>query len=306
MMFVHECVCDGPVCVAALQITLAFKREAEVRAEQGQSASTTRDRDSGSMADRDRDRDVHTDVDEEEGSGSESESEVPTIVTEYVNTFPGGLGVTAKQIGLPGLRSELLRYESMLLEGLKRKGSSFHREGKRRWEQAVKTAETLEELRGCVVALEEVVRDTQQEEDEVDSKDTKDKREVMLSDGWIFDPLASVLGQAAGEGAQEQEQSGSEDPAASREKKGEGEGEDEGAGAGAGGLGESRRQYQELEGAAAAAERDLALYRAELEAGGPISKHKQGTLAKKAQKAEDAKQDFEEVCIMRVYIYMCV
>jgi hypothetical protein len=205
--------------------------------------------------------------------------EVPEVVNEYVNNVPGGLGVNAKQIGLPGLRSEMLRYETMLLDGLKKKGSGFHREGKRQWEHAVKTADSLAELRACVMTLEEVIHDTQEEEDEIDSKDTKNKKEVMLSDGWIFDTLDSVMGTLT----EDQEKSIDED---ARKV-----------------LAETKLQYRELEDAANTAEHDRVVYEADLEGGASVSKSKQSALAKKVQKASDAKIEFEEVRIFEnVYV----
>jgi len=241
-------------------IQLSFKKEAEVLSEQGkapQDAGATRK--SARMMNIDN---CDSDMDE-----------VPEVVTEYINTMSGGLGVNAKQIGLSGLRGEMLRYESMLLEGLKSKGSGFHREGKRQWEYAVKTADTLAELRACVVSLEEVIHDTQEEEDEIDSKDTKNKQVVMLSDGWIFDPLDAVMCKdIAGEKEQEQ--------AMSKEAKKV--------------LEETKLQYKELEGLAEAAENERVVFEAGLESRGPVSKTKQNALSKKVAKAEEAKLEFEE------------
>jgi hypothetical protein len=171
----------------------------------------------------------------------------------------------------------------MLLEGLKRKGSGFHREGKRQWEHAVKSSETIAELRDCLVSLEEIVHATQVEEDEIDSKDTKNKREVMLSDGWIFDRLESVLATddgattSAGAGAEEEEEEGAEEA-----KKV---------------LRETRLQLQELEAAARGAEQEQAACEAEMQASGSTSKSKLSSLAKKSQKAEEAKQALDEVCV---------
>ena len=192
----------------------------------------------------------------------DSDEEVPEVVTEYTNTVPGGLGVNSKQVGLSGLRHEMMRYEAMILEGLRRKGSSFHREGKRHWEHAVKNAESVNELKACLVTLEEVIHDTQVEEDLIDSKDTKNKKEVMLTDGWIFNSLDDVLNYDEKMPAQHSE-------------------DDEKC------LKETRWKYEKLEQNTKASEPQN---------NEVVSRGKQNNLTKDVQKANEAKCMFDEVC----------
>lgn len=242
----------------AMQITSALKKEAEVEAEQDRaSQDAVGARKSARMQEADND--------------SDCDEEVPSVVTDYINTVAGGLGVTAKQIGLAGLKGELLRYESMLLEGLRKKGSGFQREGKRVWEHAVKSAETVEELRGCLLTLEEVIHDTQEGEDEIDSRDIKNKKEVMISDGWFFTPLAGMVTTTGG-GDNESVPHTSE-------------------------VEETRRQYQVLEAAVKTEEKACAECEAAMGQSGAsgASKSKQGVLAKKKRGLEEAKAAFEEV-----------
>ena len=258
--------------ITCLQIKLAFKREADV---QSQAQDQTRSQES--TGSRKSSRLLNDELPDEEGE-SDDDNEIPEIVTAYVNTMAGGLGVNEKQIGISGLRSELLRYESMLLEGLKRKGSGFNREGKRQWEHAVKSAETLSDLRACLMTLEEVVHDTQEEEDEIDSKDTKNKKEVMLSDGWIFDPLSAVVNDSSAE---------SSSVAGDLPEKAEASKV----------LEETKLQYQELRENLQSAQSEHETYAAELESGGggAVSKSKQSVLVKKAMQVDEANKALKEV-----------
>ena len=53
--------------------------------------------------------------------------------------------------------------------------SSFNRD-KRQWEHCLKNAESPQEFRNLLIQLEEVIHATQTEEDEIDSKDLKNKK----------------------------------------------------------------------------------------------------------------------------------
>jgi len=129
---------------------------------------------------------VDGESEEAEWSGDDDDDTPPDIVTDYHNNVIGGLGVRENQIGLHGLKLELSRKHDMLIDGLKSRGSGYPREGKRVWENCLRTAEDLSTVRSALVELETVVHDTQEVPDEVDEKDTKDKRDLMMKDGWVF------------------------------------------------------------------------------------------------------------------------
>ena len=90
------------------------------------------------------------------------DSGVPQVVNCYTNTLRGALGIKDFHIGIPGLRSELLQLSSVLAAGLKSKGGGFLKEQKRAWEQSVRAASAVEELRESLLSLEAVVRAVQE------------------------------------------------------------------------------------------------------------------------------------------------
>ena len=90
---------------------------------------------------------------------------VPQIINSFVNTTRGALAIKDFQIGLSGLRSELLQMAQTLSVGLKLRGGGFQKDLKRSWEKNVRGAETVEELRELILSLEAVVRAVQETPD---------------------------------------------------------------------------------------------------------------------------------------------
>lgn len=127
-----------------------------------------------------------------------NEEDEPDLVAYNRSLVIGNQGVKPFQIGIAGLRQELMRCQILLLDGLKRRGSSYckDREGKRAWENSVKAAEELSELRSAVQELEAVVRSVQKGEDENDeieaAREKAEARAVMLKEGWRFEEVADI------------------------------------------------------------------------------------------------------------------
>jgi hypothetical protein len=132
---------------------------------------------------------------EEPESTQDEEEEEPDVLFRYFNNAPGGLSLRPHQIGIDGLRQELLRMAGRLTDGLKSRGSGFQKDVRREWEHCVRQADSIAQFRDSLRELEEFVHGTQQAPDKVDESSARDKREVMQQDGWIFD--AEVEGKAA-------------------------------------------------------------------------------------------------------------
>lgn len=126
----------------------------------------------------------------------EDEEYEPDLVASNRSIVIGNQGFKFLQLGASGLRQELLRCQSLLLVGLKRRGSSYikEREGRKVWENSVRAAEDIKDLRSAVQELEAVVRSVQVVEDENDeaeaAREKADARAVMLTEGWRFEQLA--------------------------------------------------------------------------------------------------------------------
>ena len=99
----------------------------------------------------------------------------PPIIENYKNRVRGLNPLNTSQIGLDGLRNELIRMQGMIVEGLKAKQVKveklYKREDRKAWTDAVKSAETVSELRGAVQTLEDVVHSTQEIEDIDDARE---------------------------------------------------------------------------------------------------------------------------------------
>jgi hypothetical protein len=126
----------------------------------------------------------------------EEEEDEPDLVASNRSILIGNQGFKFLQLGASGLRQELLRCQSLLLVGLKRRGSSYikEREGRKVWENSVRAAEDIQDLRSAVQELEAVVRSVQEVEDENDeaeaAREKADARAVMLTEGWRFEQTA--------------------------------------------------------------------------------------------------------------------
>lgn len=118
----------------------------------------------------------------------------PSIVDDYVNKIRGHHPIRSTQVGIAGLRNDLLRIQGMIIEGLKMKGvkvdKAFPRDSRKLLENSIKNAQDIIELRKLVQSLEEVVHGTQSVEDIIDEelleKEKEKYRARMLEEGWLF------------------------------------------------------------------------------------------------------------------------
>ena len=113
---------------------------------------------------------------ETEWDESEISEQQPDFVRNYVNSLRYGMAFRHHVLGANGLRSEFQKVLLSLQDGLKERGSSFYKSsGRRLWEQAVKSAETVSEFRAALIEIEAVVRDTQT----VDDTKAEEEAELM-------------------------------------------------------------------------------------------------------------------------------
>ena len=123
---------------------------------------------------------------------NEDEIPEPELVISNKSLVVGNHGIKSSQIGISGLKLELFNIQSLLLDGLKKRGCTYSkdREGKRAWENSVKNAENLQEIRSAIIELEAVVRSVQlidDEDDDVEAEREKvEARAVMVTEGWKF------------------------------------------------------------------------------------------------------------------------
>ena len=124
------------------------------------------------------------------GQSSIELEDEPELVTTNKSVMIGSQGVKVAQLGVSGLRQELMRVQGLLVDGLKRSGSHYSREGRKVWENSVRNADTLSDLRSALQELEVVVRGVQTEEDEKDEDEANKgkavEREEMVKEGWLF------------------------------------------------------------------------------------------------------------------------
>jgi hypothetical protein len=162
----------------------------------------------------------------DENNSDDGQIEEPDIVNKYSNNSRAYQSVKPHQIGLGGFKSEVLRLQGTLLEGLKKRGSSFNREGRKVWETSIRDATSVLELRSGLLELEAVVHEvrycahltclcklylwalsclvlsclmrTQVQaeddlpDDEVKAIEKKQEKKEMAAEGWLFDPTASA------------------------------------------------------------------------------------------------------------------
>jgi hypothetical protein len=117
--------------------------------------------------------------------------EEPELVTYYNNSSKFYQSVREQQLGLNGLQQELLRVQGTLLDGLKKRGSSYTKEYRKMWETLVKDSTNICDLRRSLQELEEVVHSVQicpdKVHEEVNKKKKDAERKAMIKEGWIFD-----------------------------------------------------------------------------------------------------------------------
>jgi hypothetical protein len=117
---------------------------------------------------------------------SDEEDAEPEVIFRYTNNAPGGLSLRPNQVGLDGLKQEILRMEGRLVDGLKSKGSHFQKDVRKDWENSVRSADSVGKLKSSLIELEAAVRGVQVAPDVVDDISLRDKKEGMKKEGWIF------------------------------------------------------------------------------------------------------------------------
>lgn len=120
------------------------------------------------------------------------EADEPFIVKSYSNySFRHQQSIKSNQLGLQSLQSELLRIQIIVSDGIKSLGGNYSRDKKKTWENAVKNAETLSELKDLLIQLEEVIHENQTQEDKKEEDEIKKEkdllRESLRKEGWNFD-----------------------------------------------------------------------------------------------------------------------
>eukprot|EP01041_Mallomonas_annulata_P007822 gene7822-15997_t len=157
---------------------------------------------------------THLDGDEEDLEEHEVEKYLldneediePTVVSYYTNEVKGVKPINVTQIGLAGLKGEVLRLMTAVVGSLKARGSNWNREGRKDWEKGVRDAESAASLVPLLLELEGVLRSVQQEEDVQDDDDEEgerskeQERQGMEQEGWVFgdDKPDNVEGAGAG------------------------------------------------------------------------------------------------------------
>lgn len=122
----------------------------------------------------------------------------PEIVTSFPLFKRGYALVRDTGIGLPGLQQEILAAHKRLAESLKRSKSDAAKTSRRAWEESVKNAVCLTDLKSALAELEEMVHQLQVEDDVVDEDEYKrnhdEKVAEMLEEGWKFECTAAMNG----------------------------------------------------------------------------------------------------------------
>ena len=125
----------------------------------------------------------------QEVEGDELEN-IPLLVSSYTNTSRGYSGYRESQLALRGFQSELVQLYGLLAAGLKAHDSAFSKEERRAWEQNVRSANSVSELRDLLLGLEVHVKAVQGAPDVEDAEEADQERAErkanMLREGWIF------------------------------------------------------------------------------------------------------------------------
>ena len=122
----------------------------------------------------------------------ELDYEPEIISSSFTNTNRYYKPVGSNQIGLNGLKSELLRIFNLCIDGFKSKKNEWSRDLRKAWEKNVHDSESPNDVKNALVQLEEAIHSLQQCDDKDDFQEynlEKEKnRQVMIEEGWIFDP----------------------------------------------------------------------------------------------------------------------
>jgi hypothetical protein len=130
------------------------------------------------------DNDSEESWDEKEDAGSVP----PDIILKYYNNVIGGFHLHANDVGIIGLRNNIIKYFNMLTDSLKKSpNNTYYKENKRNVDLSLKVASSIYELKSILLEIELMIHGTQSVEDELDGDDIEYKRNNMKSEGWIFE-----------------------------------------------------------------------------------------------------------------------
>lgn len=137
-------------------------------------------------------------VEEEGEDDDDDEEDEPDIIKsfpQYRRNYPQ---VKDTSIGLPGLQQEILNAYKRLTDSLKRSKSDSARSIRKVWEENVKNAFSLSELKSALAELEEMVHQLQHEDDVIDEdeyrRNHEEKVAEMIEEGWKFECTATING----------------------------------------------------------------------------------------------------------------
>lgn len=114
---------------------------------------------------------------------NEERKDIPDAIKNFrSNTSRSHQKLKDAQLGLIGLKSEMLRSHNMLADSLK---------NTKQWIRSVQDAESLKELRNLLQQLEDWVHELQDvsdvDDNEEEQRETKASRDQMKRDGWDFE-----------------------------------------------------------------------------------------------------------------------
>lgn len=117
---------------------------------------------------------------------------VPDIITSSFQTNNRArTAVKLSQLDLQGLKTELVRMHGLMSDGLKPLAQSYNREIKRAWERRVNESASVNDVKLCLLELEEVVHSLQKLEDRKEEEEEAKLRQQtidsMVKEGWTFD-----------------------------------------------------------------------------------------------------------------------
>lgn len=120
---------------------------------------------------------VAMEIDEESETSTE-----PAIIRNYYNNIAGGQMFRRQNIGLAGLRNELTNNYSMVHQAI-RNSKHYNKDVKKVWECKVKDALNVDEMKECVLELEEMLHQLQTCDDEAETV----SEDEALDEQWLTD-----------------------------------------------------------------------------------------------------------------------
>lgn len=137
------------------------------------------------------------DCDEKEEKSVEKEEDIhiPAIVKKSNGLSRGNHHSRSMNVGLhgvEGLCQECQRFLNIIGESLKKKlNDRFSREEKKIFDQRLRNAETLDDLRAVVLEVEDLIHLCQAKADRREKEESRlakeEERQEMIEEGWVFD-----------------------------------------------------------------------------------------------------------------------